>query len=92
MTTAVALLNAVIQGEPCDAPISTASCRLALLAIETQELAIAALRQVLNHPKDAEAFAHAARVARLIDDYTAKHAQAHPLSPPPATVDVSDLV
>lgn len=41
--------------------------RKALLAIETQQLAINALRTLLQHPKNPESFAHAERLLKQID-------------------------
>lgn len=100
----VAFLNAIIQNESRTEPTPN-DCRLALLQIETAELAVSAIRNLTLHPKNAEAFAHAARYLEMYDHQVAARALAAALVAAPPVVaqplaaatteanqDVSDLV
>lgn len=100
----VAFLNAIIQNESRTEP-GPNECRLALLQIETAELAVAAIRNITLHPKNPEALAHAARYLEMYDRQVAGRAHAaalvanapvlpQPLAPATseANQDVSDLV
>lgn len=100
----IAYLNAIIQGEQRTEP-NPNECRFALLQIETTELAIAAIRNLTLHPKNPEAFAHAARYLEMYDSQVAARALAVALvavppvgaqpvaaATPPDNQDVSDLV
>lgn len=78
----VAYLNLIIEAPTPHTHLTPSDARLALQKIEGHDLAVNALRQIVEHPKNAEAIAHAARYLKLHDEYQAKHSQAHAVSHP----------
>ena len=83
MNTVIAFLNAVVEGRMPTA-LKPEPCRRALFAIETQTLAVEAIRLFVTHKGDPEAFAHAQRFLDLHDKQMADRA------PRPAPVDAFD--
>lgn len=108
MERVIAALNAAVEGVATvivghnHYAICQDDARIALHMIETQEMAVGALRLILansgapKNPALAEALAHGERFLKLHDDYLAKHSpKPVPLAPaknPEAEQDVSDLV
>lgn len=92
MNAVIAALNNIIDfGKPIQA-IPVDQARAALLRIENCDLAITALRQVVENPKNPEALAHAERMLKHIDNYLAKPPKELPKRPVPTLNTADDLV